>query len=211
METLNPFQQVGMETLNPLQLQSKLLKISKRMMFIILLLYGGKMSEIRFKERVRDIAIDVAQGYKRYYVDYEYLICSEAFKVKRYYIIDAKEDNFQHLLGINSPIKPKEFFQKCLNGTLQEMDFDFNKRGIQEQSVKGSVRKKIQILHNMLSLFHNECIVEEGFSRNKLCCSFAAADNTLTLGFISAVKSYPMTLLKGNLISLRNGKKLMCY
>ena len=37
------------------------------------------MSEKSFKERVREEMINAAIQYKQVYVDYEYLICSEAF------------------------------------------------------------------------------------------------------------------------------------
>ena len=49
-----------------------------------------------FKERVRLEIIKAAKKYQEVYVDYEYLICSEAFKQNHYYIIDAQKDNFQH-------------------------------------------------------------------------------------------------------------------
>lgn len=80
---------------------------------------------ISFKERVKNIAISEATFYKQNFIDYQYLICSDAFKIKNYYIIDAKPDNYQHLLGIHSLINAQEFFDKCYNGTLQETDFDF--------------------------------------------------------------------------------------
>lgn len=62
------------------------------------------MAEESFKERVRLEIIKAAKQYKETYVDYEYLICSEAFTKKDYYIIAAEEDNFQHLTGVHSQI-----------------------------------------------------------------------------------------------------------
>jgi len=67
------------------------------------------MEEIAFKERVKNVLINEAQKYKKNYVDYEYLICSDAFKINDYYIISANEDNYQHLTGIHSLISSKEF------------------------------------------------------------------------------------------------------
>ena len=66
-----------------------------------------------FKERVRLELIEAAKRYKEVYTDYEYLICSEAFIKKEYYIIAAMENNYQHLTGVHSKIKPQEFFNKC--------------------------------------------------------------------------------------------------
>lgn len=62
------------------------------------------MSEENFKERVRLTIINMAKLYKEKYVDYEYLICSQAFSERAYYIIDAKEDNFQHLTGVHTSL-----------------------------------------------------------------------------------------------------------
>lgn len=82
-----------------------------------------------FKERVKDILISEAMAYKESYVNYQYLICSDAFEHKKYYVIDAKEDNYQHLTGVNSLISAQEFFNKCYEGTLTIEDFNFLKRG----------------------------------------------------------------------------------
>ena len=156
------------------------------------------MEKVSFKERVKGIAISEAKNYKRNYVDYEYLVCSSAFLNKDYYIINAKEDNYQHLIGVNSLLKPQVFFEKCYNGTLQETDFDFIKRGQPEKSVKGSVRRKITVLPNMMNMFYSNFKVEENFTKNQISCSYATSDNECTLGFINTSKSFPKTLIKGN-------------
>ena len=39
-----------------------------------------------FKERVKTVMIASAKVYKQNYVDYEYLICSDAFSLKDYYV-----------------------------------------------------------------------------------------------------------------------------
>ncbi|KAB3529514.1 PBECR4 domain-containing protein [Alkaliphilus serpentinus] len=156
------------------------------------------MSQVSFKERVKNIAIQESKNYKAYYVDYCYLVCSSAFAKQHYYIIEAKEDNYEHLLGVNSLIPPQDFFDKCYNGTLQESEFNFQKRGKSEKSIIGSVRRKIKVLPNMMNLFYGNIKAQETFIKNQVCCSFATSDNICTLGFISTPKSRPMTLLKGN-------------
>lgn len=121
------------------------------------------MSEENFKERVRLTIISMAKLYKEKYVDYEYLICSQAFFERAYYIIDAKEDNFQHLTGVHTSLSAKDFFNKCYNGTLRDIDFDFIKKGQDEKSVKGTVRRKIKVLPDMMGLFDNVLLAEEKF------------------------------------------------
>lgn len=156
------------------------------------------MVEKSFKERVRLELMAAAIKYKQIYVDYEYLICSEGFVQNSYYIIAGKEDNFQHLTGVHTNLKPKEFYFKCIQGVLSDSDFDFIKIGQDEKMVKGTVRRKMQSLPNMMELFKEGVQTEEGFKKNKVFCSFATADGKCTLGFSDSQKARPKTLLKGN-------------
>lgn len=155
---------------------------------------------IKFEERIKETIISYAKKYKDYYVNYEYMILSEAFTSKKYYIISAKEDNFLHLTGVNSSLSPKDFFNKCFDGTLSTNDFDFNKKGQSPKSVKGSVRRKINVMGNTIGIFDIEAHgvkVEENFSKNLIRCSFAAGNNSVTIGFTISDKVRPKTLLKG--------------
>ncbi len=156
------------------------------------------MEQISFTERVSVVAIEQAKLYQSIYVEWEYLICSTAFTQKPYYIIDAKQDNFQHLIGVHSKLSPQEFFDKCLNETLNEKDFDFIKKNADEKSVKGSVRRKIKSLPLMMSLFQDKLSVQEAFVKNKISCAFAGTDNAITIGFAGGAKTRPMTLLISN-------------
>ena len=83
----------------------------------------------RFKERVKEEAIVNAKMFKEVFVDCEYLVCSEAFKKNPYHIIGAHTSNYEHLTGVSSALSADEFFNKCLEGTLQEDDFAFLRRG----------------------------------------------------------------------------------
>lgn len=155
--------------------------------------------EDSFKQRVCETAITCAQIYKTEFIDYNYLICSKAFTLNPFYIINAHADNFQHLLGVHSFISAKEFFEKSYGGTLTIDDFDFIKPKQDEKVVKGFVRRKIKILPNALNIFHNQSImVEENFVKNRISCSFATSDNICTLGFENHKYSVPKTLLKSN-------------
>ena len=159
------------------------------------------MEKISFKERVRRTVIACSRKYKEIFIDYDYLVCSPVFTCG-YYIISAREDNFQHLTGVHSLITPKEFFNKCCNGTLSLDDFDFLKKGQSEKSVKGSVREKISVLENTMELFtYKEIFAEESFKKNKVVCSFATAVPTFTIGFINNKYSTPKSLMKNNQLS----------
>lgn len=159
------------------------------------------MAEKSFKKRVCSDIIKAAGKYKTVYLDYEYLICSEAFVKKKYYIMDAQKDNFQHLTGVHSRISPQNFFDKCYQGTLSDEDFDFVIKGQDEKSVKGTVRRKIKVLPDMMNLFNIGLLAEENFKKNKVTCSFATANGNCTLGFSESDKARPKSLIKGNGLS----------
>lgn len=156
------------------------------------------MVQQTFKERVAQVAIEQAKVYKTVYMDYEYLLCSEAFSECEYYIIAATASNYRHLIGVNTEISAEDFFEKCLNGTLTANDFDFNKRGQTEAEVKGSVRRKILVLPEFTTMMGKQLLAEESFVKNKVRCSFATTDQKVTIGFAAKGKSRPMTLLRGN-------------
>lgn len=164
--------------------------------------------QISFKERVKNTLISFAPQYKSYFIDYGYLLCSTAFTKKPYYIVSAHGDNFRHLSGVNSSLSPDDFYGKALNGTLTEDDFDFIKRGQSEEQVKGSVRRKINVLSEITNIFSVGTQVEEDFVKNRVSCSFAAGKTTCTLGFSSSDPAKPMSLLKGNGLNLSKAQGL---
>lgn len=151
-----------------------------------------------FKERVKREIIAAAKDYKRYFVDYDYLLYSKDFRYQRCYFISAKEDNFLHLTGVHTHLSAQQFFEKCLDDTLTEDDFD-----IGDKMQKGSIRRKISVLTQAMSLFSGHQIyVEEQFRKNRISCSFASAtsDNICTIGFTKTKLSKPQTVLKGNFL-----------
>ena len=161
-----------------------------------------------FKERVKETVIQNAYSYKRYFVDYEYLLCSAAFVKNEYYIVSAYEDNYLHLTGVHTSLDAATFFEKCYKGTLEESDFDFCKSGQSESEVKGSVRRKINSLSSIMDMFNVGTSVEEDFEKNRIRCALAAGNISATLGFVVAGKAKPMTLLKGNELNSTKAKKL---
>lgn len=154
---------------------------------------------ISFKERVKNVAISEADAYQKIYVENTYLIFSTQFINNDYYILSAEQDNYLHLIGVNTDLSAKEFFKKSKLGTLKDNDFNFIKINQDEKNVKGSVRRKINCLPKLKTLFFsNSLFFEENFKKNSVVCALAASDQEITLGFTHGKKSRPKTLLKGN-------------
>lgn len=166
------------------------------------------MENISFKDRVKNAAIANAPIYKDNFVKYEYLVCSKAYS-SDYHIIKADKSNYLHLIGINTNLTAEQFFEKCIStgdNQLKVADFDFNKPGRNEKEVKGSVRKKINVLPNMEKFFHQLLLTEEGFKKNNVDCAFATSDNSMTLGFVK--EGRPKTLLKNNELDTSKQKEV---
>lgn len=119
-----------------------------------------------------------------------------------------KKNNYQHLTGVSYASSAEDFFDRCLDGTLTEADISFSKSGRSEAEIKGSVRRKINSLPSIIGIFSGPCSVEEDFSKNRIFCSFAAANTACTLGFTFAANTKPMTLLNGNQLKDSSAKPL---
>ena len=161
---------------------------------------------LSFKQNVLTAIFIGAQKYKDVFLDYEYEVSSKAFKAQKPFIISATKSNFLHLTGVNTKLSASQFFDKALNKTLTENDFDFIKKGQTEKMVKGSVRRKVRFLKDLDKIFDKSTLVEENFIKNKIYCTFAVSENTFTLGFIAVPNCRPKTLLKGN--ELKNPQKI---
>ena len=152
------------------------------------------MCEVSFKQRVVNDLIAVANQFRDRFVDKEYLIFSSKMLNRKYYIISTNEDNFMHLTGIrySSAI---DFYNKCIDGTLVESDIN-----IPSNKVRGSVRRKINALPNLINLFNSQVLVEEDFNHNDVFCSLASTNLDITIGFCAPNVNgvvRPKTLLKG--------------
>ena len=86
------------------------------------------MCVVSFKERVKNEAVSNAGLYEKNYIQYEYLVCSEAFETG-YHVIKCDKGNYLHLIGIHTELSAEAFFEKCISGELFEEDFDFKKTG----------------------------------------------------------------------------------
>ncbi len=162
--------------------------------------------EESFKGRVVETAISCASIYQEKFVEYDYLICSEAFEGSKCQEIKAETNNFLHLLGVNTSLSPDDFYQKCIDKSLVEDDFDFIKINQSEKSVKGSVRQKIKALPEMLNMFDKELLAEKNFKKNKISCIFATADADFTIGFVETGR--PKSLMRKNQLNEKKCKKV---
>jgi len=157
-----------------------------------------------FKERVCKELIIGATEYKTMLLDYEYLIYSDKFKNKPYYIIKAYGENYAHLTGVRSVISAFDFFNNCISGTLEESDFDFVDKYKSEKSVIGTVRRKLYCLGNLSDLFSNNLQAEENFNKGRVHCTLAAFNQTFTIGFIETDFLLPQTIMKGDCLNKNN-------
>ena len=158
------------------------------------------MNPISFKRRACDTIVNCAKDFKSVFIDYDYLVYSESFTIQPYYILSAMAGNYKHLTGVNSVLAPYDFFEKCINGTLNETDFDFIKKGESENFVKGVVRNKIIALPLMATIFTEKLTAEENFIQGAITCSLATAGSQITLGFENRINARLKTLLRGNVI-----------
>lgn len=164
--------------------------------------------QVGFKTRVKETAISIAPDYYSYYVCRDYLLISDAFKNSPYYIVRAEKDNYLHLVGVFTKLSATAFFDKCLNGTLDESDFEIAAHGQDEKQSKGSIRRKIKSLPLITGLFTASSLVEENFKKNTVLCTFASSDGSCTLGFIATPSARPKTLLVGDELDHAKAKNL---
>lgn len=169
-----------------------------------------------FSSKVRNAIIAGGIDYNSYFVNYDYLLVSDAFVKNKYYIVSAVKNNYLHLTGVKTLLSADQFFGKCVSSEspLQESDFfmvdpslpeDIQKE--QRKNAKGNIRRKIQVLPNIKGIFHNpQTLVEEDFVKNRVHCTIAAKKEICTLGFIKAstingCSVKPNTLLKEQSLS----------
>ncbi len=162
-----------------------------------------------FKTRVKETVIKAAKEYQDYFLDYDYLLCSDAFINNDYYIISGTKTNFKHLTGVVvENDSPEIFFEKSLNGTLKETDFEI-KKDENDKNTKGTVRRKILVLEDAMQIFNKTTFVEEDFEKNNIKCSFATENGSSTIGFTpTGIITRPKTLLRGNQLNTNKSQEL---
>ena len=167
------------------------------------------MSEqISFKSRVQNTAISYASQYEALFVNKSYLLISDAFIKRPYYILEAEATNFLHLIGVSTNLSASDFYNKCLAGSLTKSDFDISFHGKDPKQSKGSIRQKILTLPELFNILSAESYVEEDFTKNVVRCSFASSNGKCTVGFVSTPLARPMTLLRGDELDYSKAKPL---
>ena len=155
-------------------------------------------NQISFKTRIKNTLIQYSGVYYTQFVCRDYLLISDAFHNRPFYILSAEKENFLHLTGVTTSLSASSFFDKCLNGSLEEDDFELTTHGQDEKASKGSIRRKIKALPYIGGLISGNSFVEEDFRKNSVFCSIASSDGSCTMGFIAVPKARPKTLLIGN-------------
>lgn len=91
-----------------------------------------------FTQRVKETVIHSAYLYKKYYVEYEYLLCSKAFEKSEYYIISAHEDNYLHLTGLHTDLDALSFLRSVIVALYKKVILIFAKMD--------RMKKKLRVL-----------------------------------------------------------------
>ena len=91
-----------------------------------------KETKNTFKERVKNVTISCAEIYKKEFVEYDYLICSEAFEEEKYQVIKAEKSNFLHLIGVNTTMSPEAFLKNVSMERLKKMILILRKKTSQK-------------------------------------------------------------------------------
>ena len=151
-----------------------------------------------FKENAKTNLIKAAKEYDKL-LKFDYHIKSTKFVHFNEYILRFNEDNFLHLTGVETKLKAKIFFNKCLKNDLELDDFVCDS----SSELKGKIKEKLKNLLNIGEFFEVPLIFQESFKKNRVECSLATSDGKCTLGFISVKENVcvPVTLLNKNQIN----------
>ncbi len=142
---------------------------------------------------IKKALIDSAQSYFSLLKN-EVIIKSNSFENSNEYILRFFETNFLHLTGLKTSLSTKEFFDRCLAGTVLENDYCLG-----PNNDRKTVKRKLKNLVNIGQFFKEEIMVQETFIKNKVVCRIATSDGSCTIGFVDA-KFYlrPKTILANN-------------
>lgn len=137
-----------------------------------------------------------------------YVVSSPDFEKSESYVLHFYPQNFLHLTGVKTSLKPADFFFKALNKTLSESDFECGAPNSIEESKRvlyGHVAQKMRHLSKIPTLFSgkDKLYIQENFKKGMIPCCLATANGRFTLGFIGR-ELCPLTLLNGNLLDSKS-------
>jgi len=147
-----------------------------------------------FKATVKEKLILAAKSYSNL-LKKRIVVSSPQFEISPSYIVRFYETNFLHLTGVQTHLRPLDFYDKCLNETISEEEFDCEST----TKIKGLVRLKMRHLDRIDELFKQDLLVQENFEKGKIKCMIAASDGSCTIGFVDAKYCVrPKTILDKN-------------
>ena len=154
-----------------------------------------------FKLSTRNKLIIAANEYNKL-VGIDFVVQSDKFLYKKEYILRFHKDNFLHLTGVGAHVSANDFYEKCLNGTIEIEDFNCDSTN----ELKGKIKEKLRNLSEIGSFFEKELVFQEKFEKNRVKCNIATSDGKCTLGFINIAKNIhvPLTLLNRKQIDEKN-------
>lgn len=149
-----------------------------------------------FKLRALELLKTGAKEYSKL-LGIDFVLTSEKFVNRNRYVLRFYEGNFLHLTGVLTTLTAKEFFDRCLNGTITNDDFDCDSTLL----IKGTVRHKLSHIVSISTFFDNDIRCQELFHKGKVKCIIAASDRKYTLGFTGGKGSLnPLTLLHNDFL-----------
>ncbi len=162
---------------------------------------GGALKNAFFRimdnnEEIFDIKSALILSAQSYFklLRVEIVISSHDLIIKEVYRLRFFKENFLHLTGVNTDLKKKDFFDKCLIGTINENDYKFG-----PYNDRKTVKRKLKQLLNVGNFFDAAIFVQENFVKNKIICNIATCDGKCTIGFVdNKVYLRPKTILTNN-------------
>jgi hypothetical protein len=152
-----------------------------------------------FYERIKDEVIEASVAYESNYVLVDYLVVYGKDDKYSHVKIQAEKDNFLHLTGIMTNLKPNIFLEKCFTGTLIVSDINIPSTKIEEKSYKGTLRRKINVLKDFTNGIDSSYVIQENFVKNRVVCTIASTNLNLTIGFINTGNCLrPKSLISGD-------------
>ena len=160
-----------------------------------------------YKEVIKEKLIKAANEYCKL-INNDFIIASNQFIYQKEYLLRFHKGNFLHLTGVETNLKAKDFYEKCICGTISLTDFDCDSTN----EIKGKVKEKLKNLVTIGEFFEKTLVFQELFKKNRIECKLASSDGKCTLDFINIndVFCVPLTLLNKKQINEDNQIKDIC-
>lgn len=150
---------------------------------------------------IRKIIVDGAIDYLNTFADKNYILIFEDGKNLQYIETEFLKTNYLHLTGIETKLRPNDFFQRCVDNEISVEDIALRK--------DGSTELKISILPSLkIMMSCNALIGDYESSHRRLFVDIVVGDTKklMTLGLTLKATGYyvPKTLLREDVKTLSN-------